>query len=176
MIDLARDLLTQLGVDHAAAESLAEMLRLQPARLIEAEVVLCEEGDAGDKMWVLVEGAIVVRKQDLGGFPRRIARIEAPAMLGHMALAGGTVRSASCVAEGELRVLVIDADAFAALMSETGPTGDAFRRLLIAGMTRQLAQGNSELRNWLKPGPEDEPTEQVSDLLSLHATFDGWVG
>ena len=178
MIELARELLQQRGVDLSPAPALAEVLREAPARVIPDAEVLCQEGELGERMWVLVEGAVAVRKKDLGGFPRRIATIEAPAMFGHMALAGGEARSASCVAEGELKVLLIDIARFAGLMSDVGPAGDAFRRLLIAGMTRQLAQGNTELRNWLKPSYEEMPTEQVdpSELLSLHATFDGWVG
>ncbi|MCP4809239.1 MAG: cyclic nucleotide-binding domain-containing protein [Proteobacteria bacterium] len=178
MIELARDLLTQRGVELSPAPALAEMLRDAPARVIEDGDSLCTEGEDGDRMWVLVEGTVVVKKMELGGFPRRIATIDGPAMFGHMALAGGLPRSATCIADGELKVLLIDRARFDGLMADVGSVGDAFRRLLIAGMTRQLAQGNTELRTWLRPAFEDQATEQVdaSELLSLHATFDGWVG
>ncbi len=123
------------------------------------------------------EGCIAVKKSDLSGAERHLARIRAPAMLGHMTLAGGGLRSASCVAEGEARVLVLSRDRFDSLMRDVGDAGDIFRRVLIAGMSRQLAGGNAELRQLLLPAFEDCDTEAIDrELLTAQATFDGWVG
>ena len=177
MIETARALLEQRGVDLSTAHALAEILAELPGRGVPAGERLCREGDEGTEMWVLVEGRISVRKADLAGNERRIAVIQAPAMLGQMALAGGWARSASCVADDDLQVLVLSKAHFETLMGELGPNGDIFRRVLIAGMSRQLARGNNELRQLLLPAFEDCDTEMMDrEMLNAQATFDGWVG
>ena len=81
------------------------------------------------------------------------------------------------MAEGEARVLVLSRDRFDSLMRDVGDAGDIFRRVLIAGMSRQLAGGNAELRQLLLPAFEDCDTEAIDrELLTAQATFDGWVG
>jgi len=176
MIDVARALLDQRGVDPSAASALSEVLDMLPGRTFPEGTVLCEEGAEGVEMWVLVQGRVSVRKRDLTGVARPLARVTGPAMLGHMALAGGWDRSASCVALDDVRALLVSKDHFDTLMGEIGPNGDIFRRVLIAGMSRQLATGNAKLRQLLVPF-EDSDTEMMDrSVLDTQATFDGWVG
>ena len=174
---IARSLLEQRGVDVGCTNALVEVLGQLPGRGVAEDEALCREGEAGTEMWVLVEGRIRVEKQDLTGVPRRLARIDAPAMLGHMALAGVWPRSASCIADVDSRVLSISRAHFDTLMDDLGPNGDIFRRVLIAGMSRQLGRGNAQLRAMLLPAFEDCDTEIMDrDMLNAQATFDGWVG
>ncbi|MGI9432349.1 MAG: sigma 54-interacting transcriptional regulator [Myxococcota bacterium] len=74
--------------------------------------VLVEEGERGDHVFILTRGRFVVRHKIRGSEECVLARREANDWVGELAIADDRPRSASVVAEGEVRALAISREAF----------------------------------------------------------------
>lgn len=149
----------------ASAEALAELLdRCQPLRLMDG-AELCREGEPGNALFFLVEGAVQVWKQSHGQ-PKALARLDAPALVGHMAVVDGSARSATCTAIGSVRALVLERTLWVNIMSEQSVAGSCLRRLLISSLSQQLAGANRQLRTLLAGTEleEDLPEIEVEEL------------
>lgn len=150
----------------ADPEALARLLeRCQPLRLMDG-AELCREGEPGNALFFLMDGSVQVWRRDNRQQPRRLATVDAPALVGHMALVDGSTRSASCSAVGHVRALVLERAAYQALMSELSPEGTALRRLLLSSLSQQLTGGNRQLRALVGGGEaeEDLPELEVEPL------------
>lgn len=154
---VATELLRTHGVD-CGPEGLARVLESLPRTSLRRRELLCTEGDPSGSMWVLLSGSVQVIKRDYSGRAQKLAVLRAPAVVGHMGVVGGNPRSASCEAKTRIEVAVVDKERFQALLSELSPAADAFRRLLISGMSRQLATGNAALRRLLREAGPYRPS------------------
>ena len=106
---------------------------MQPIALVAEEHVfaegetIAEQGDVGDTLYVIVEGA--VRVEDATGAPIAIRR--AGEVIGEMAVISSQPRLATLVADSDLRVLEIDKRAFDAVLRERPEVALAMMRLLV---------------------------------------------
>jgi serine/threonine protein phosphatase PrpC len=92
---------------------LARVLHVaHPAEVSEGELVV-REGDATESLYILVEGAARVQR---GG--QTVADLEAGRHFGEMALLNRRPRTATVIARLPSRMLVLDRDAFSALMAQ----------------------------------------------------------
>jgi CRP-like cAMP-binding protein len=142
------------GASHAALEHLMAQGQV---RKLAAWEVLCDEGDAGDEMWFLLRGTIEVQRKDLTGKLRELGTIEAPALIGHMALVDRSPRSATCVAQTDLELVVLDSSVYERLLGEGTISGSALRRLLLSSLSDQLVQANAQMRQLVDELAEDTP-------------------
>ncbi len=142
------------GANHAVLE---ELLDRGEIRKMSSDERLCNEGDPGNEMWFLLRGSIKVQRKDMGGIVRDLCTIQAPALIGHMAVIDRSPRSASCVSEGEVELVALTTDIYDRLMTETSPTGSVLRRLLLSSLCGQLAQANSQVRELVDELTVDEP-------------------
>ena len=78
--------------------------------------VLCEQGDIGREAFVILEGTAEVRRNGM-----KVATLTSGACFGELALLDNGPRTATVVATTDLKVLVIGAREFAALVSEVAP-------------------------------------------------------
>ena len=78
--------------------------------------VLCEQGDIGREAFVILEGTAEVRRNGMN-----VATLTSGACFGELALLDNGPRTATVVATTDLKVLVIGAREFAALVSEVEP-------------------------------------------------------
>lgn len=78
--------------------------------------VLCEQGDIGREAFVILEGTAEVRRSG-----KKVATLTTGACFGELALLDNGPRTATVVATSDLKVLVIGAREFAALVSEVTP-------------------------------------------------------
>lgn len=150
----------------ADPEALATLLeRCQPLRLMDG-AELCKEGEPGNALFFLLDGGIQVWRRDNRGEVRVLASIEAPDLVGHMALVDGSTRSASCSAVGHVRALVLERAAYQAIMSELSPEGTALRRILLSSLSQQLTGANRQLRTLVGGGEheDDLPELEVEPL------------
>ncbi len=90
-------------------------------------------GDAGDRMYLVVDGAVVLRRGDLA-----IARAEAGEPFGAWALFDGEPRMVTAVAERDCRLLEIEREDFADLMAEDVVVAQSMLRS-VARRLRSLA-------------------------------------
>ena len=88
-------------------------------------VRICEQGDPGDELYIVVSGRIrVVRGED------EVARRGPGEYVGEMAVITGGVRMASLVADGEVRALVVDRRRFERILRDRPDASLAVMRTL----------------------------------------------
>ncbi len=85
------------------------------ARDFPAGTVLFEEGQPGHVMYIVVAGEIEIRRR-VGGAERVLAVLGSGEFFGEMAILSGRPRSATAVARGAARLLVIDGTTFEAML------------------------------------------------------------
>ena len=122
--ELAEDFTPEQLVDRAARlqsigifsnVSLANLENLSRSIIVQTfpdGTRLFEEGDEGHAMYLLEDGQIEIFVQDTAGRSRRLRTFEAGHVVGELALLDGQQRSASAVARGEVRALVLQRVAF----------------------------------------------------------------
>jgi CRP/FNR family cyclic AMP-dependent transcriptional regulator len=96
--------------------------------------VIVREGEPGDALYVILEGAVVVRRNR-----RRLARLGPGDYFGELALLDGGARSATVEATDPTRLLVLDARGFARVLHEAPGLGPA----LLVGMARRLRDADA---------------------------------
>ena len=92
--------------------------------------LLCRQGEERDELFVLVSGRVHVYKEQPGGIEKRLATREAGEFIGEMAILDPAPRSASVRAEGEVRALVIEGEAFKAILRDRPDVSMAVLRVL----------------------------------------------
>jgi len=150
------------GANHAALERLLDRGEV---RKLEDGASLCKEGDPGNELWFLLRGRIKVQRKDMSGTVRDLSLIQAPALIGHMAIIDRSPRSASCIADGEVELVALNTDVYDRLMAESSSAGSVLRRLLLSSLCGQLAQANSQIRslvNEFTPEPVEEQESSTS--------------
>ncbi len=152
LLQQTRNLLEAHPVRGVHPEDLVRVLAASAMRRMSGGEVLCAEGDPGDSMYFLLDGAIKVTRTDPHGRVRELALVESPAIVGHMALIDNSPRSATCTAKGRTIVASLDRKLWLRLLSEPSERGTALRRVICASLTRQLVGANSSIRK-LIDGP-----------------------
>lgn len=126
--------------------------------------MLCQEGEPPRSLFFLLTGEVRVSRRDPQGRPRELTRIQAPAMVGHMALIDGSNRSASCLTIADATYVVLDRPGYERLLDDPNTVGAALRRLLLTSLTRQLSAGNTRIRE-LMLGPKATPSAKSRAAL-----------
>jgi CRP/FNR family transcriptional regulator, cyclic AMP receptor protein len=191
----ARSLLRTYQVRSTRSSDLVTALSYGSKKTYNDGDTICKEGHASHDMFVVLSGEIVILRDDINGVPRELATLSPPTMIGQMGLVDGSSRSATCVAKGDVDSLSISQDTFEKILKEASTAGSAFRHLLLASMTNQLATANDKIRGlitdmekeqdveknremeeWRKKlRSESQPKESSSErLLKIAGVLDGW--
>jgi type IV pilus assembly protein PilB len=126
-----------------------ELLRLS-ARMIERAYppnhAIVREGSAGDAMFIIVDGKVEIRKRDPknNDFDVTITTLGNGAAFGEMALLTGNPRSATVMAAGNTKVLVLMKNDFDVLLHE--------HQSLSIALSRIVADRIEEMKNRESPG------------------------
>jgi CRP-like cAMP-binding protein len=153
---------------------------------------ICSEGDLGNEFFFLVRGNISVMRRDINGTNRMLSDMTCPCVFGHMAVIDGSRRSATCMANGPVDIVVVQRSQLDQMITEGTVAGVALRRLLIASLCDQLSNANGFVRRIVldhsdtpdavpQPhGPFDarrmsEPTNTSEDLQTVSAMLGGWA-
>lgn len=184
----AQNLLKAMSFRGVDPEALGELLKQCVSMQFNAGQKICNEGEKGGEMYFLLSGKVQVTKRTPTGETVELGDMEAPMMVGHMALVDKTPRSASCVARTSVDTLVLNQQRYNDILKRPLDTSRAFRRLMLCSLSRQLVQGNARFTELLgikapgssapaEPGagpaaPPPEPTEQ--DIYKASSTFEGW--
>ena len=183
---IARTLLRTYQVRSSRSIDLAEaMCKGRPVSWSDGEVI-CAEGDPSSDMFIILKGSIRVMRNDAKGFPRELAVLKAPTMVGQMGLVDGSARSASCLAVGKVGSLSINLETFRAILAEPSTPCAAFRHLLLASMNMQLSTANEKIRQLINDIEKEEEekaqpqktkaaAKSSSDrLMEIAGVLDGW--
>lgn len=113
--------------------------------------ILFREGEAGEELFVVRRGTIVISKAVTGRVEQVLARATAGDFFGEMSLFDRSPRSATIQAETQVELLVLDRDNLN-LLIEANPRAAAafFHSLVYVFIERLRAQGNlvAEVTRW----------------------------
>jgi anti-anti-sigma regulatory factor len=109
---------------------------------------ICQEGDPGDKMWLLAKGSVSVRLHvtDKRG-SRRITSLGRGTIFGEMALIEGAPRSASIVADEDVVCYQLSGDDFNILLRDEPDIAAKIMRNTARELVRRLRQTSEDLRH-----------------------------
>lgn len=131
--------------------------------------VVMEEGTAGPRVVVLLEGIVQVLKRDEEGLERELARVGPGGVLGEMSLIEAAPRSATVRALEPLRVFAMDRSTFNDMVEDGDPAalkmGLAIARVLSRRVTA-LNQKMVELLGETGSAPVQEFSEYEQRLFT----------
>ena len=173
------------GASHAAIERVLNLGELQH---FDHGATLCAEGKPGNELFFLVRGNISVLRRDGTGTDRVLSDMTCPNVFGHMSVIDGSMRSATCKANGPVEVVILPRQMVDRLIGEGSIAGVALRRLLVASLCDQLSQANGFVRKIVldhstaaaahtpnaAPATPAKPRRQAEDLRTLTAALGGW--
>lgn len=173
------------GASHAAIERVLNLGELQH---FDHGTTLCAEGKPGDELFFLVRGNITVLRRDGTGAERVLSDMTCPNVFGHMSVIDGSMRSATCKANGPVEVVILPRRMVDRLIGEGSVAGVALRRLLVASLCDQLSQANGFVRKIVldhstgsanatatsTAAAPPKPRRQAEDLRTLTAALGGW--
>ena len=107
--------------------------------------VLCEEGEPGDRLYMLVEGLVDVLVGTHDDRVEPVATLDTGDAFGMAGLVDQRPRTATCVCRGEVVVLVLDRDGWAKNVDRADGAGQALRVAMIRSLAEQLAYANGQL-------------------------------
>ena len=102
--------------------------------------IICREGDAGDRMWLLAKGSISVRLTLGGGRESiQIASLCRGTIIGEMCLINSARRSATIVADEQVVCYELLRDDFAMMLSDHPAIGTKLLSNLARELSRRLS-------------------------------------
>ena len=136
------------GVAEPDLLALAERLR---ERKLRKGQVLFREGDAGEEMFLVRQGTILISKAVTGRVEQVLARIGEGDFFGEMSLLGRAPRSATVQADTDALLLVLDRDNLQRLIDMSPRAAAAFFQALVHVFIERLrASGDlvAEVTRW----------------------------
>ena len=159
---VARSLLRSYQVRIARSRDLAEALARGTLSSWSDKDLIFNEGDPSKAVEVVLKGKVRVLKRDASGNNKELAVLNSPAMIGHMGMVDGSMRSASCIAVGSVGCISIDQETFRELLGETSNPGAAFRHLILSSLSMQLTTANNKIRHLIDDMESEKRREKVS--------------
>lgn len=98
-------------------EDLEQIAEIAQEQLYSTDTLICREGERGSTLFIIVSGKVEVIKGS-GNTENRIAVREAGEFVGEMAILESAPRFATLRAQGDVRVLVIEGEAFKAILRD----------------------------------------------------------
>jgi len=136
--------------EFAEPELLAFASRLRERTLRKSQV-LFREGDAGDEMFLVRRGTMIISKAVTGRVEQVLDRAPAGDFFGEMSLFDRAPRSATLQAETDVELLVLDRDNLNLLIEVNPRAAAAFFQALVGVFIERLrASGNlvAEVTRW----------------------------
>ncbi|HOX13327.1 MAG TPA: Crp/Fnr family transcriptional regulator [Spirochaetales bacterium] len=118
------------------------------------------EGDPGDVMYVLLAGAVDLKKRVEGGETVLSTVDEPNEFFGEMALIDGRPRSASAVAVKDTKLLVVDRPAFEAMILSNG----RFALKIIKVLSERIRSSNDLVSDLIETLPKERIQRGMADF------------
>lgn len=118
------------------------------------------EGEPGDVMYVLLAGAVDLKKKVEGGETVLSTVDEANEFFGEMALIDGRPRSASAVAAEDSRLLVVDRPAFEGMVLSNG----RFALKIIKVLSERIRSSNDRVSDLIETLPKERVQRGMADF------------
>jgi CRP/FNR family transcriptional regulator, cyclic AMP receptor protein len=112
-----------------STDDLVQVAQIAQERWFDGGAVLCREGEKGDGLFIIAAGDVRVTRQN-NGQEQLLAIRHMGDIVGEMAIIDTIPRFATLTADGEVRTLVITADAFKAILRDRPEVSLAVMRSL----------------------------------------------
>lgn len=133
--------------DGLPGEEMAELEKVLIRRDFKRGDTLCREGDAGDRMWLIMKGSVSVRiTMSDGGESRRIAGLGRGTTVGEMALVESVPRSATIVADEDVVCYELSRTVFDTLLNNHPMLASRILGNLAREFARRLRRTSQDLR------------------------------
>jgi CRP/FNR family transcriptional regulator, cyclic AMP receptor protein len=136
------------GIADPELATLGESLRERP---LKRGQVLVREGEAGEEMFVVLRGSMVISKAVTGRVEQVLARIGPGDFFGEMSLFDRSPRSATVQTDSDATLLVLDREALRRLTEQSPRAAAAFFHALVQVFIERLrASGDlvAEVTRW----------------------------
>jgi sulfate permease, SulP family len=132
------------GLDAAECGILAEVLR---KREFAGGAALAVEGDQGDRMWLIMKGAVDIRlRAHCQRIGRRLASLGPGTTIGELSLIDGTLRSADAIAAEDVSCWELDRKSYDTIMERHPKIGAKLLTNFMRTTSRRLRNISEELR------------------------------
>lgn len=112
--------------------------------------IFIEQGQQGEAMYLLMDGAVEVKRVDeVSGLPE-VRELRAGELFGLLSLIGDMPASATCVAKEPATVAALPREAFHRLFDTAAPIGHHLQYMVAVQLARDLQERNKSLRLLLK--------------------------
>ncbi|HZN94530.1 MAG TPA: cyclic nucleotide-binding domain-containing protein [Myxococcales bacterium] len=129
--------------------------------------VVFREGDAGDGVYVVLEGTMEVTKRDRQGKEQSIAKLSDGTVVGEMSLVSGdAARSATVVATSDARLLKISSSKFQALLQRDSVAALKMVNNLAQVMSRRMLLMNEKVVELMEKGTRKEELADFQKVLA----------
>jgi hypothetical protein len=136
---------------HLSLEQLEAVNQVtQEAEYLAGEIIL-REGEPGEKLYLLLEGEVEIVKDHGTPHQRTLAEMSAVSYFGEMAILDSALRSATCVARSQARLLTLDGASLKALILQMPEISFAIFPTLTTRVRAAEAR-LSEVESRLTPG------------------------
>ncbi len=133
------DFLGQLTIfKHMSDRELRVLAGAFRAQISNNGDVICREGERGDKLYVVTSGFVNVYKTQSDGVQGALTMLPPGTLFGEVSLVDEGRRSASCVASGQVGLLVLSRDDFEALFTAKTPLSVRFVEALALDLSVRL--------------------------------------
>jgi ATP-binding cassette subfamily B protein len=148
---IARDRLREIPIlDGLEDETLDELSRAFATEFCSKDRFVYQEGDSGDKFYILARGTVEVLKTGPGGTARRVEVLQDGDVFGEQALLTNLPRSASVKALGECTLLVLKRDKFQALVARVPELRWKLRESATISEYRNQEAASGNISPWSK--------------------------
>jgi CRP-like cAMP-binding protein len=129
----------------APDDALVDIAGVFEAIAFAADEVICRQGEAGDKMYIIASGAVEVLLELQADRAEVVATLAAGHAFGDSSIALGTPRAASCIARGAVTAITTDRGRFLELYGLDAPVGSVFRQAIVRNLILQLMAATDKL-------------------------------
>lgn len=130
----------------------------------ESGEIIFREGEPGDKMYILVLGAVELKKK-LDKSEALIKTISEPNdFFGEMALIDGKPRSATAITIKRSNILIVDRAAFEAMILSNGK----FALKIIKVLTERIRCSNDQLSELMEISPKERIARAMTDFALMY--------
>ncbi len=137
--------------ERLAPEKVSQLIDYLDIIELEIDQKLFSEGEKGDSLFVVIEGAVEVAKASFAGDIIRIATVKSGQTIGEMAIIDSLSRSASAIAIEKTKVAKLTRDAFDKLVAEKPEIGISVLKGLARALSLNLRRTSNQLADTLLP-------------------------
>jgi CRP/FNR family cyclic AMP-dependent transcriptional regulator len=142
-----KQFLKQLAFDRFNDQEISQLSGLMTLSMYPNGHVFIAQGQQGEAMYLLVDGAVEVRRADEAtGEPQEGAELRSGELFGLLSLIDEMPASATCTAKGAVTAAALSREGFEKLYEAAPPIGHHLQYMVAVQLARDLQERNKALR------------------------------